>query len=150
MERNDACLGHRVIGRPVCMHHFSLRPNEGRKVTMMELLEKCCDACFNASFSWLHRSVAKHVLHPMPRAERQGNMATTVVKQSKDRRGAERKEKKTKHQKKMNRRKKRNKGKKGQELSHIWCKKIAEQSNTVATVAAHASAVVAARGGGSG
>ena len=39
-------------------------------------------------------SVATHVLHPMLRAERHGNVATTIVKQSKDRKGGERKYKK--------------------------------------------------------
>ena len=50
-----------------------------------------------ASFFWPHRSVATHVLHPTSRAECQGNMVTTIVKQSTDRRGAERKEKKRKN-----------------------------------------------------
>ena len=94
------------------MHHFSLRPNEGRKVSMMESLDKHCD--FNASFFWLHRSVATHVLHPMPRDGRQGDMATTIVKQCKDRRGAERKEKKTRILKKK-RMKKEDQGKKERE-----------------------------------
>ena len=46
---------------------------------------------FNTLVFWLHRSVATDVLHPLPRAERLCNMATSSVKRSKDRGAAERK-----------------------------------------------------------
>ena len=82
---------------------------------------------FNASFFWPHHFVATHVLHPMPQDERQGNMATTIVKKSTSRKGAERKEKKKKNREQIKKQKieekretRKKKGKKGRS-HHVSC-----------------------------
>ena len=78
--------------RPTSVHaHFSLRPNEGRKVTMMQSLEKHCDASLTLRFSGCTVPLPHMCCIQCREPSARGKMATTIVKQSKDRRGAARK-----------------------------------------------------------